>query len=179
MRIAERWARGDTPVMVSFEGHSFDVAGEPLQVQFEAFLDEHRAELRGCLDGLTDAQARRSLVPSPTTLLGLVKHVTYVEKVWFDEAITGRTRAEIGIPPTAADAFTLDNADTIDAVRQAYDEACAASRRATAVLGMDDVLRGHRMGPVPLRWVYLHMLRELAQHCGHADILREQILSAG
>jgi len=41
------------------------------------------------------------------------------------------------------------------------------------------VLRGHRMGPVPLRWVYLHMLRELAQHCGHADILREQILSAG
>jgi hypothetical protein len=25
--------------------------------------------------------------------------------------------------------------------------------------------------------VYLHMLRELAQHCGHADILREQILS--
>ena len=30
-----------------------------------------------------------------------------------------------------------------------------------------------------LRWVYLHTLREFAQHCGHADILREQILSAG
>jgi len=34
-------------------------------------------------------------------------------------------------------------------------------------------------GPLPLRWVYLHVLREFAQHCGHADILREQILSAG
>ena len=29
-----------------------------------------------------------------------------------------------------------------------------------------------------MRWIYLHVLRELAQHCGHADILREQILSA-
>jgi hypothetical protein len=38
------------------------------------------------------------------------------------------------------------------------------------------VVRGNRRGPLPLRWVYLHVLRELAQHCGHADILREQIL---
>ncbi len=36
---------------------------------------------------------------------------------------------------------------------------------------------GDRRGPLPLRWVYLHMLRELAQHCGHADILREQLLT--
>jgi hypothetical protein len=39
------------------------------------------------------------------------------------------------------------------------------------------VLSGHWLGPLPLRWVYLHALREFAQHCGHADILREQILS--
>ena len=50
------------------------------------------------------------------------------------------------------------------------------SRRATSFLGLDDVVRGNRRGPLPLRWVYLHVLRELAQHCGHADILREQIL---
>lgn len=49
--------------------------------------------------------------------------------------------------------------------------------RATASLDLDDVLRGHWLGPLPLRWVYLHALREFAQHCGHADILREQILS--
>ncbi|WP_239095728.1 mycothiol transferase [Micromonospora lutea] len=37
--------------------------------------------------------------------------------------------------------------------------------------------RASRRGPLPLRWIYLHVLREFAQHCGHADILREQILS--
>ena len=68
---------------------------------------------------------------------------------------------------------------SIASVRRAHSEACQASRRATAGLGLDDVLRGHRLGPLPLRWVYLHALREFAQHCGHADILREQILSAG
>jgi len=31
---------------------------------------------------------------------------------------------------------------------------------------------GYWRGPLPLRWVYFHVLRELAQHCGHADILR-------
>ena len=156
---------------------SFEVTAEPLKVQLETFLDEHRAALRGCLDGLTEEQARCRLVPSETTLLGLVKHVTYAERVWFGEAVTGRSRQEMGLPPNAADAFVLTGADTIDSVRRAHEEACQASRRATASLDLDDILRGHWLGPLPLRWVYLHALREFAQHCGHADILREMILS--
>jgi hypothetical protein len=155
-----------------------DVIDQPLRAQFEVFLDQHRAALTGCLDGLTEEQARRSLVPSRTTLLGLVKHATFVEKVWFDEAITCRSRAEIGIAATPDESFVLDDADTIASVQQAHREACASSRGATASLGLDDILRGNRRGPLPLRWVYLHLLRELAQHCGHADILREQILAA-
>jgi hypothetical protein len=171
-------AKVDTPVVTTQHGPtSLDVAEEPLKVQLETFLDEHRAALRACLDGLTEEQARRSLVPSRTTLLGLVKHATYAEQVWFDEAITGRPRQEIGLPPSAADAFILTDEDTIDTVCRAHDKACAASRRATAGLDLDDVLRGHRLGPLPLRWIYLHTLREFAQHCGHADILRERILS--
>jgi hypothetical protein len=153
-----------------------DVIDQPARVQFEAFLDEHRTELGESLDGLTEEQARRSLVPSRTTLLGLVKHATVVEKVWFDEAVTGRSRAEIGIPATPDESFVLDDHDTIATIRQAHREACEASRRATSSLGLDDIVRGNRRGPLPLRWVYLHVLRELAQHCGHADILREQIL---
>jgi uncharacterized protein DUF664 len=153
-----------------------DVIDQPARAQFEAFIDEHRTELSDGLDGLTEEQARRSLVPSRTTLLGLVKHATFVEKVWFDEAITGRPRAEIGIPATPDESFVLDDDDTIATVRQAHREACEASRRATSSLGPDDIVRGNRRGPLPLRWVYLHVLRELAQHCGHADILREQIL---
>src|SRR5215467_1378606 len=152
-----------------------DVIDQPARAQFEVFLDEHRRELTSCLDGLTEEQARRSLVRSATTLLGLVKHATFVEKVWFDEAITCRSRAEIGIPATPDESFILDEDDTIAAVRQAHREACEASRRMTSSLGLDDIVHGNRRGPIPLRWVYLHVLRELAQHCGHADILREQL----
>ncbi|MER7457377.1 DinB family protein [Micromonospora sp. NPDC126480] len=154
-----------------------EVMDQPLRAQFEAFIDAHRRALHDCLDGMTEEQARRSLVPSRTTLLGLVKHATFVERVWFDEAVTCRSRAEIGIPATPDESFILADDDTIAGVQRAYREACAASRRATSSLGLDDVLRGNRRGPLPLRWVYLHVLRELAQHCGHADILREQLLA--
>jgi len=140
------------------------------------FLDEHRDALNRSLDGLTEEQVRRSLVPSQTTLLGLVKHATFVEKVWFDEAVTCRSRAEIGIPATPDESFVLDDEDTIATVQRAHREACEASRRATTSLELDDMVHGNRRGPLPLRWVYLHILRELAQHCGHADILREQLL---
>jgi len=71
----------------------------------------------------------------------------------------------------------LDEDDTVASLQKAHRAACEASRRATSSLGLDDIVHGNRRGPLPLRWVYFHMLRELAQHCGHADILREQILS--
>src|ERR1700722_17280280 len=99
------------------------VIDQPLRVQFEVFLDEHRAELNACLDGLTEEQARRSLVPSRTPLLGLGKHATFVENVWFDEGITGRPRAEIGLPPPPDESFILDADDTIATVQQAHRDA--------------------------------------------------------
>jgi hypothetical protein len=154
-----------------------DVIDQPARIQFEVFLDEHRRALGACLDGLTEEQARRSLVPSRTTLLGLVKHAAFVEKVWFDEAITCRPRAEIGIPATPDESFILDDGDTIATIQRAHREACQSSRRAASSLGLDDMVHGNRRGALPLRWVYLHMLRELAQHCGHADILREQLIN--
>ncbi len=79
-------------------------------------------------------------MPSRTTLLSLLKHATFVEKVWFDEAVTGRPRTEIGIPETQCDSFDLDDDDTVASVRAAYLAACDDSRRAIAGLGLDDVL---------------------------------------
>ena len=157
---------------------SADVVDAALRDQLIAFIDEHRIDLRDSLVGLTEEQARRSLVSSRTTLLGLVKHATFVERVWFDEAITCRPREELGLPSKAEDSFLLAVADTIASITAAYDEACAASRRAIDTIGLDDLLHGNRRGPLPLRWVLLHVLREHAQHCGHADILREQILGS-
>ena len=157
--------------------HHHDAFAAPLRQQLESFVDDHRQAMYDSLDGLTEEEARRSLVPSATTLLGLVKHVTFVEQVWFDEAVSGRSRTEIGIPQTVDESFALAPDDTVASVRARYAEVCAASRMATAPLGVDDVVSGNRRGPLPMGWIYLHMIRELAQHCGHADILREQVLA--
>jgi hypothetical protein len=59
----------------------------------------------------------------------------------------------------------------------AHREACATARTVVADLPLDTVVTGHRTGPRALRRVYLQVLRELAHHCGHADILREQVLA--
>ena len=75
--------------------------------QIESFLHDNRVEIVGLLDGLTEEQARRRLVPSLTTLLGLVKHAAFAERVWFDVALAGRTRAEIGLPTSVDDSFIL------------------------------------------------------------------------
>jgi hypothetical protein len=149
----------------------------PVLTQLEAFIDEHRAYLHDCLEGLTEEQVRRSLVPSRTTLLGLVKHAAFVERVWFGEGVERLTRAGMGIPATPDESFVLDDQDTIESVRAAHQQACTDSRLAVSGMTLDDLVLGNRRGPLPLRWVYLHVLRELAQHGGHADILREQVLA--
>src|SRR6266700_6573369 len=110
--------------MSSLPASAEDVIGQPVRDQLEVFVDEHRSDLSACLDGLTEEQARRSLVPSRTTLLGLVKHATFVEKVWFDEAVTCLSRAEIGIPATPDESFILHPGDTIASVQRVHQEAC-------------------------------------------------------
>ena len=99
-------------------------------VDRETFPDEHRDAARATLDGLTDGEARGSLVPSATTVLGLVKHLTLVETIWFTELLTGVSRAELGLPATPADSFVLEPRDTVDSIRRGYEEACARSREA-------------------------------------------------
>ncbi|GIL34303.1 hypothetical protein PDTK01_03800 [Phycicoccus sp. DTK01] len=148
------------------------------RAMLDAFLDEHRAGLRETLAGLTEEQARRRLVPSATTLLGLLKHVTFVERVWSEEAVLQRPRTEIGLPATVDETFVLHDADTIASVLDAHEKACATARSIAATVGLDDLVHGNRRGPLSMRWVQLHLLRELAQHAGHADILREQVLAA-
>jgi hypothetical protein len=146
--------------------------------QIESFLHDNRAEIVGLLDGLTEEQARRQLVPSLTTLLGLVKHAAFAERVWFDVALAGRTRAEISLPRTVDDSFVLTDDDTIESVRAQYRLAWTNAEEIAAAYSLDDLAVHNRRGPLSLRWIYLHMLEELARHSGHGDILREQILAA-
>ncbi|MEH3155026.1 MAG: DinB family protein [Gordonia paraffinivorans] len=150
--------------------------GHPVRRRIDELIDEHRDLLAHCLDDLTEEEARRSLVPSATTLLGLLKHVTFAQQVWYDQDITGRSRADIGLPDDVEESWALTADDTIDSVVARFLTVCAESRLAIASLALDTIVTGRR--PHPLWDSHLHVLRELAHHCGHADILREQILAA-
>lgn len=142
----------------------------------EALVDEYRTALHDSLSDLTEEEARRRLVPSKTTLLGLVKHATFVEGVWFDQAVTGRSYAEIGIARTVDASFTLRKDDTVATVQAEYRRRWEASRTNLAGLQSDETVDGRGARPV---WaLQLQVLRELAQHAGHADILREQVLAS-
>lgn len=155
----------------------FDMLVADERTQLEAFIEDYRTAFERTLDGLTDEQARRRLVPSATTLLGLLKHVTWMQRIWFEECIGGRPRRELGLVNSPEESFRLCDDDTVAGVRQAHQLACATARKAVVDLPLDAVVTGHRGGPRTVHWVYLQVLRELAQHCGHADILREQILA--
>jgi hypothetical protein len=156
---------------------SFDVRLDDERTQFEAFIEEYRRAIEATLDSLTEEQARRRLVPSATTLLGLLKHVTWMQRVWFEECVGGASREELGLVQSPDESFRLSGDDTVASITAAHREACATARTAIADLPLDAVVTGHPSGPRTLRWVYLQVLRELAHHCGHADILREQVLA--
>jgi hypothetical protein len=146
-----------------------------LRTRFGELLDEHRHALHDCLDGLSEEEARARLVPSKTTLLGLVKHVTFVEAVWFDQAITGRSYQEIGIASSPARSFALTKGDTIVSVQEAYRQRWTSSDGAMTSLGFADHVDGR--GDRVVWALHVQVLRELAQHAGHADILRELLLA--
>jgi Protein of unknown function (DUF664) len=142
----------------------------------DELVDEYRVVLHDSLNDLTEEEARRRLVPSKTTLLGLVKHAIFVEGVWFDQAVTGRSYAEIGLARTVDGSFTLGKGDTIATIQAAYRKRWVTSRMNLAGLRSDDVVSGR--GERPVWALQLQVLRELAHHAGHADILREQILAS-
>jgi|SRR5580658_10262376 uncharacterized damage-inducible protein DinB len=139
----------------------------------EAFLDLYRDILKRKLAGLSDQQVRQRHVPSETTLGGLVKHLTAVEREWFQVVLAGRSADDLG-EPSQDDQWTLGRDDTAENLLAGYERACAASRQVTAGFSLEDRVPHARMGQVSLRWIYVHMIEESARHVGHADILREQ-----
>jgi hypothetical protein len=147
------------------------------RAQLLAFVHDNRTEIARLLDGLTEEQARAGLVPSATTLLGLVKHCAFVERVWFHVSLAGRSREEVGIPEDADESWVLRDDDTVASVVADYRAAWAEADEIAAPYDLDDLAVHNRRGPLTLRWIYVHMVEELARHAGHGDILREQVLA--
>jgi hypothetical protein len=142
----------------------------------EGFLEYHRRVVSGKLCGLSEEDARRHLVPSLTTPIGLVKHAAAVERNWFQHQLARRPRGQIAGNARGDDAsWEVGKDETIAEVVAEYDESCAESRRIAAGFVLDHTVPHDRLGRVSLRWIYVHMIREHARHIGHADILREQI----
>jgi hypothetical protein len=142
----------------------------------EGFLEYHRRVLGGKLRGLSEEDARRRLVPSLTTPLGLVSHAAAVERNWFQHYLAGTPREAIDGNARGDDpSWEVGPDATIDGVIAEFDRACAASRQIAAGFALDQTVPHDQLGEVTLRWIYVHIIREHARHIGHADILRELI----
>lgn len=139
-----------------------------------AFLDWHRSVILNKASGLTDAQVRRNIVPSATTLAGVVEHLTGVERYWFLRVLDQQPAKTLPPNSRGDDAsWDLEPGDTVAVLLAEYRAACQQCRDAAARLPLDHLVPHPRLGRVSLRWIYVHMIEETARHAGHMDILRE------
>jgi hypothetical protein len=146
----------------------------------EWFLDHLRTVMLRKAEGITDAQARTAACPpSDLTILGLVRHMTEVERIWFRRRIEG-----IDAPPIYyGDAHPDGDADgefhpppdatLADALVRLRREMESSRRILAAVDRLEREADNRDRHNV--RWILVHMVEEYARHCGHADLLREAL----
>jgi uncharacterized damage-inducible protein DinB len=138
-------------------------------------LDRHRDAILWKLDGLGDADVRRQMTPSGTSLLGLVKHLASVEYGWFCSTFGRDTEP---LPPVADEPnadFRIGVTETTADILAFYERARAAADQVINELDLDATGKPWFGDEVSLRWVLIHMVEETARHAGHADICRELI----
>jgi len=156
-----------------------DVADERTAV--ESLLDYHRATLLWKCAGLTGEQLKtRATPPSTLSLLGLVRHMADVERVWFRRRVAGEDVGALYWSDEHPDADFDLVADADPAVDVATNSAEVQAARAIArTLDYDDTFAFTRSDGthevVGIRVLMLHMIEEYARHNGHADLLREAV----
>jgi uncharacterized damage-inducible protein DinB len=144
------------------------------------YLRDYRLTLELKCAGLDAAGlARQSVEPSNLSLLGLVRHLTDVERRWFRQVLDGqdvpflyRTEDDrdaafggaIADPVVVAAAWAAWRAE-VSFAEQFVEH--APDLEVSGTYGQGDV--------ISLREVLVHMIEEYARHAGHADLLRERI----
>lgn len=155
--------------------------GADERTELLGMLAEQRDALLITVRGLSDESAARRSTVSELTLAGLVKHVTAVEREW-----TGTLRGQLFRDDRAADdgraSLRMQPGETLVELIDDYRRAARDTERAATELSSLDVLL--RLPEAPwfppgaewsARHVLVHLIRETAQHSGHADIIRESI----
>jgi uncharacterized damage-inducible protein DinB len=136
--------------------------------------------VRGCVvrkvEGVGDDDARQPRTATGTSIGGLVKHLTWVERGWFQSRLLGQ---DLDGPSTDDDPdadMRMEPGETLAELVADYERACAESRTVLAGHDLDArTVRPPQRGPVTLRWIGWHLVEETARHVGHLDILREQL----
>lgn len=148
-------------------------ASRPL---LEGYLGFQRTTLLNICAGLSAEQLAQTPVPATNlTLLGLIRHMTKVERIWFTYRAHGLEVIPMYDEALGKDADFEDirAAEAPDAVQRLIDE-CAASDASVAGLDFETPVMAHG-DALSLKFVYVHMIGEYARHNGHADLLRQSI----
>ncbi len=145
------------------------------KTMLESYLDWYRAAILDKVAGLSEADMKRRLVPSETTLFGIVHHLAYVERWWFQDVFAGRAVSYPWRDEDADAEWHVDNTITSDEAIALYRQECDVSREITALADVEDLAKHEKFQDMMLRRIMVHMIEETARHAGHADILRELI----
>jgi hypothetical protein len=158
------------------------MSGPNPKADLRRYLQIARDALLWKLDGLSEYDARRPMVPTGTNLLGLIKHVASVEAGYFGETF-GRPFDESlpwldeGAEPNADMWATPE--ETRDQIIDLYRRVWVHADATIDALALDAI--GHvpwwppERSEVTLHQILIHMIAETDRHAGHADIVRELI----
>ena len=139
------------------------------------YLDTYRGIVVFKAEGVERSAGIEPLVPSGTSLLGIVKHLAYVERWWF-QGVLGQREVERPWSEDDPDAdWRIEPGESVEEIINLYRGECAESRAILEEIGSLDDLFPQGDGEVSARRVVIHMIEETARHAGHADILRELI----
>ncbi|GAA2757699.1 DinB family protein [Actinopolymorpha rutila] len=154
-------------------GYAEPLAGGERAV-LDGWLDWHRTTLLHKCAGLTGEQlALRAIPASNLSLLGLLRHVAEVERMWFRRKVGGENLPELY--PAGVDFDDADGASAEADYATLVGE-MAASRAAAAGVALDTEFAMEGWGrQVSLRWIHVHLIEEYARHNGHADLLRQNV----